>query len=148
MGDAVSEREWMIKMFRAWSASWDDEAMGVLGYEWIQAAGMTEPASAYARAKATIADMDRQSWMVAMGRAKGRKGRPGQYWMITPEGTEAWAQMEESQKETPHVLEKLRASKKGMIRVKMPCEKEVWKQITALGKSGQISLILRLEGND
>lgn len=113
----------------------------VLGYDWLIQAEVD-----YIPGKRVMALMEGQGLIESDGRLKNRRGRPGQYWVVTEKG---WADnlslANKANAEYEGTLLQRLTEGSGKIRVKLPCDRNVWKEITALGKAGKIHVVVVLE---
>jgi len=141
----IEDDDMRLIMFKVWGEVTDEEGIDeLLGYTWIKLAGFTEDDGLYVKAKQCLGEMEDMGWATATRREKGRKGRPGQYWTLLDEGREKWSELETKGRMPKNELE-ARLNEKGRIRVRMPCERDVWKQIASMGKAGKINLIVELK---
>lgn len=127
-----------------------DESDRYLGYEWMSACEYLEPAGLYAKAKNVIGSMALRGWIQAKGTQRGRRGRPATYWGFTDEGWAVWEEMRARggplTGSAVDIESKLREKKR--LRLRMPCDRDRWKEVVRLAKAGKINLILEWKGDE
>lgn len=142
-----SDAEMEYEFIRELATDQDDR---YLGYEWISACEYLEPPALYAKAKNVIGSMYLRGWIEAKGTQKGRRGRPATFWGFTDDGWVIWERMQAKGGplggEGSDIEDRLK--EKGKLRLRMPCDREKWREVVKLAKAGKINLILEWKGDE